>query len=108
MKLSISDRSSFLGNLTTIGRITGKERIVKVRFVFYNGKFYASRRTVDGDWLKNILNNPSVVVQTDEQRIKGRAKIVKDSKLSQQISKLKYPDKRKEENRIVVEITPKR
>src|SRR3989304_10580770 len=108
MKLSISDRSSFLGNLTTIGRTTGKERLVKVRFVFYNGKFYASRRTVDGDWFKNILNNPSVVVHADEQRIKGHAKMVKDSKLSQQISKLKYPDKRKEENRIVVEITPKR
>lgn len=108
MQLSISDRSSFLGNLATIGRITGKERVVKVRFVFYNGKFYASRRTVDGDWLKNILNNPSVVVQVDEQRIKGHAKIVKNGKLSWQISKLKYPDKRKEENRVVVEITLKR
>ena len=108
MKLSISDRSSLLGNLSTRGRVTGKERTVKVRFVFYNGKFYVSRRTADGDWLRNILNNPSVVVQVDEQRIKGHAKIVKDGKLSRQISKLKYPDKHKEENRIVIEITPKR
>ncbi|MGH7801537.1 MAG: nitroreductase/quinone reductase family protein [Thermodesulfobacteriota bacterium] len=108
MKLSISDRSSFFGNLTTIGRITGKERIVKVRFVFYNGKFYVSRRTADGDWFKNILNNSSVVVEVNSEKIKGFAELVKDDLLSRQISKLKYRDKRREENRVVIEITPKR
>jgi hypothetical protein len=108
MKLNIADGTSFIGELTTIGRATGRERTVKVRLVFYNGKFYASRRTEDGDWFKNILNNPSVVVGVDGETIKGHAEIIKDNRVSEQISRLKYPDKRKAENRIVIEITPKR
>lgn len=81
---------------------------MKVRFVFYHGKLYASRRTKDGDWFKNILNNPSVVVEVDGKKVKGFAELVKDDRISQEISKLKYPDKRKEENRVVVKITSKR
>jgi hypothetical protein len=108
MKLNIPDRTSFIGNLTTIGRVTGKERTVKVRFVFYEGKLYASRRTLNGDWFKNILNNPSVIVEVDGEKIKGHAEIVKDNRVSRQISRLKYPDKLKEENRVVIEIIPKR
>ncbi len=108
MKLNIADGTSFIGELTTIGRATGRERTVKVRLVFYNGKFYASRRTEDGDWFKNITNNPWVIVEVDGEKIKGRAEIIKDNRVSEKISSLKYPDKRKEENRIVIEITPKR
>jgi hypothetical protein len=106
MKLQIDDKTSFIGNLITIGRVTGKKRTVKIRFVLYDGKLYASRRTEDGDWFKNILNNPSVIVEVDGEKIKGRAKIVKNGRISQKISKLKYRDKRNEENRVVIEITP--
>jgi PDZ domain-containing secreted protein len=107
MNPKIPDGSTFLGNLSTIGRVTGKIRTVKLRFVFYNGKFYASRRNPNGDWLKNLLSNPSVIVEVDGEKIEGHAELVKDEKLSKKISELKYSDERREEKRIVVEITPK-
>ena len=99
MKLNIPNGSSFIGNLTTIGRITGKERTVELRFVLYNGKLYASRRTADGDWFKNI-------VEVNGEKINGCAKMVEDNKLSRKISELKYSDRRREENRVIVEIIP--
>lgn len=106
MELSIADSSSFLGNLTTIGRVTGRERTIELRLVLYNGKFYASRRTADGDWLKNILINPFVIIEVNGEKVNGRAEMVKDDKLSRKISELKYSDRRREENRVTVEITP--
>ena len=106
MKLSIPDGSSFLGYLTTKGRVTGKERTVKLRLVFYGGRFYASRRSLSGDWLKNSMINPSVSVEVNGAVIKGLAKLVQDDKLSRKISELKYNDMRREESRVVVEITP--
>jgi len=106
MKLNIVSTSSFLGNLTTIGRVTGKDRTVELRLVLYNGKFYASRRTADGDWFKNILGNPFVIIEVNGEKINGCAEIVKDNKLSRKISELKYSDSRREENRVMMEITP--
>lgn len=106
MELSIADSSSFLGNLTTIGRVTGRERTIELRLVLYNGKFYASRRTADGDWFKNILINPFVIIEVNGEKVNGRAEMVKDDKLSRKISELKYSDRRREENRVTVEITP--
>ena len=106
MKLDIASSPSFLGNLTTIGRVTGKECTVELRLVFYKGKFYASRKTADGDWFKNILNNPFVIIEVNGEKINGRAKMVKDGKLSTKISHLKYSDRRREENRVIMEIIP--
>lgn len=106
MELSIADSSSFLGNLTTIGRVTGKKHTIELRLVLYNGKFYASRRTADGDWFKNILVNPFVIIEVNGEKVNGRAEMVKDDKLSRKISELKYSDRRREENRATVEITP--
>jgi hypothetical protein len=106
MKIPIPDGSSFLGYLTTKGRVTGKERTVKLRFVFHSGRFYASRRSLTGDWLKNSMVNPSVTVEVNGAVIKGLAKLVQDDELSRKISELKYEDIRREESRVVVEITP--
>jgi len=106
MKLNIADGSSFLGNLTTIGRVTGEERTVELRLVFYKGNFYASRKTADGGWFKNVLINPLVIIEVNGEKINGRAEMVKDGKLSRKISELKYSDRRREENRVIVEIIP--
>jgi deazaflavin-dependent oxidoreductase (nitroreductase family) len=97
---------SFITNLTTIGRKTGKEHTVPLRLVSYNGKFYASRRTTDGDWLKNIEQNPSVTIEFEGKEVAGKAKLMKDEILSKKISSLKYDDERASMERIVVEITP--
>jgi len=106
VKPNIPDGSSFLGNLTTVGRVSGKSHTVKLRLVLHEGKFYASRRNADGDWLKNIVTNPSVTLYVDGVRIEGRAELLRDEKLSKKISNLKYSNKRREENRVVVKLTP--
>ncbi len=108
MKLNIPDGSSFLGNLTTIGRVSGKRHTVKLRLVFYEGKFYASRKKTNGDWVKNIVSNPSVMLEINGKKIEGHAELVKDEKLSKKISELKYTDERRENNRLVVEIVPRK
>ncbi len=91
--------------LTTTGRKTGKKHSVKIRAVFYNGKFYFSRRNQDSDWLKNASMNPQVNVIVNDLSFRGDAKLVKDEMLSKKISFMKYADKRAEEPRIVLEVT---
>ncbi len=106
MKIHIPDGSSFLGHLTTKGRVTGKKHTVKLRLVFHGGRFYASRSSLTGDWLKNVLTDPSVAIEVNGTVVGCLARLVEDDELSRKISELKYNDKRREESRIVVEITP--
>jgi len=105
LELNIKEKS-FITNLTTIGRKTGKEHTIPLRLVFYNGKFYASRRNPEGDWLKNIAKNPCVTIEVDGKKIVGKASIVNDEELTNKISSLKYGDERSAMERIIVEITP--
>lgn len=105
LELNIKEKS-FIANLTTIGRKTGKEHTVPLRLVFYNGKFFASRRNAGGDWLKNIVKNPRVTIEVEGRRVSCKAGIVNDDGLNRKISSLKYPDERAAMNRIIVEIMP--
>ncbi|HEU5488900.1 MAG TPA: nitroreductase/quinone reductase family protein [Candidatus Nitrosotalea sp.] len=97
---------TFKAVLVTTGRKTGKEHAVEIRAVFYQGKFYFSRRNPDSDWLKNALKNPSVKVQYQGETISGIASLVEDQELGKKISQMKYSDKRSEEARIVLQVTP--
>lgn len=92
--------------LSTTGRRTGREHSVELRAVLYGGKFYFSRRSPDSDWLKNAVANPEVRVTAGGGTFSGLASLVKDKKLAQTISSLKYADKRAEESRVVLEVTP--
>ena len=74
--------------------------------MFYNDKFYASRRNTEGDWLKNIVKDPCVTIEVDGKKIAGKASIVNDEILSKKVSSLKYGDERAAMERIIVEITP--
>lgn len=97
---------TFKAVLVTIGRKTGNEHAVEIRAVFYQGKFYFSRRNPDSDWLKNSLKNPSVKVQYQGETILGTASLVEDQELCKKISQMKYSDKRSEEARIVLQVIP--
>lgn len=105
MDLGITGRS-FVTNLTTIGRKTGMLHTVPLRLVFHNNRFYASRRNANGDWFKNLLHNPSVIVEVNGKKVRGRASVVEDELLRQTISSLKYDDVRASMERIIIEITP--
>ncbi|MDE1725153.1 MAG: nitroreductase family deazaflavin-dependent oxidoreductase [Thaumarchaeota archaeon] len=97
---------TFKAILVTTGRKTGKEHAVEIRAVFHNGKFYFSRRNPDSDWLKNARANLNVKIKYQEQVILGTALLVEDQQLCKKISQMKYSDKRSEESRIVLEVTP--
>jgi hypothetical protein len=97
---------TFKAILVTKGRKSGKEHAVEIRAVFYNGKFYFSRRNPNSDWLKNALNNPSVKIEYQGKLIFGIASLVNDQELCKKISQMKYTDKRSEEVRIVLQVNP--
>ena len=97
---------NFKAVLITTGRKSGKKHSVEIRTVFYNGKFYFSRRNADSDWLKNALHNPDVKIEYQGKSISGTAVLVNDQELCKKISQMKYSDKRAEEPRVVLQVIP--
>ena len=98
---------AFKAFLETKGRKTGKIHKVELLVVQYDNKFYFSRRNPNGDWLKNAIENPDVRVEINGQNFVGKASLVEDDSLCKKISQLKYRDeKRANEHRIVLEVTP--
>ena len=96
---------TFYAILITTGRKSGKEHAVELKAVFYNGKFYFSRRNPNSDWLKNTMINPLVKVKFDDETFSGTASLVSNEELARKISHMKYSDNRAEESRIVLEVT---
>jgi len=96
---------AFKATLITNGRKTWKEHAVELKAVFYDNKFYFSRRNSQSDWLKNSLVNPQVRIQYNDTIFSGIASLVTDENLAKKISQLKYSDKRSEDSRVVLEVT---
>ena len=96
---------TFKAILITSGRKTGKEHAVELKAVFYDNKFYFSRRDSQSDWLKNSLANPQVRIQYGDRIFSGISSLITDERLTKKISQLKYSDKRAEESRVVLEVT---
>jgi len=102
----VIEESLFRAILSTEGRNTGKKHSVMLRAVKYNDKIYFSRHKPDGDWFKNAMANPDVIIEYKNTTYKGKAKLVEDEKIEQKISQLKYPgEKRADEKRVALEIT---
>ncbi len=100
------NEQTFRAELTTKGRITGKEHSVWLKAVMFNDKLYFSRHRPDSDWFKNASANSDVRVQYDNQSVKGNALFVTDEILAKKISQLKYPgEQRAAEKRVVLEVT---
>ena len=102
----IQDGSTLSGDLTTIGRVTGRPHTVRLRLVYYQGRVYASRRDGRSDWCRNALVNSEVTVELGGRHFEGTAALVTDAGLRQKISELKYGGARSLEPRVVIEITP--
>ena len=97
--------TTFKATLITKGRKTGKEHAVELKAVFYDNKFYFSRRNSQSDWLKNSLVNSEVKIQYNDMVLSGIASLITNENLAKKISQLKYSDKRSEESRVVLEVT---
>ena len=92
--------------LTTIGRKTGVPRRVELRFLYYQGNFYATSSKVAGKhWCQNLLKNPVVEISAKGERFGCTARQVTDESLRQQVLTLHDSPPRLE--RIVFEITPR-
>ena len=102
----VIEENLFRAILSTKGRKTGKQHSVMLRAVKYNEKIYFSRHKPDGDWFKNVMANPDVIIEYNNSTYTGKANLVTDEKLEQKISQLKYPgEKRVDEKRVAIEIT---
>ncbi len=101
----IPQEVTFKAILITNGRKTGKEHAVELKAVFYDNKFYFSRRNSQSDWLKNALVKPQIKIQYNGMIFSGIASLVTDENLAKKISQLKYSDKRSQESRVVLEVT---
>jgi deazaflavin-dependent oxidoreductase (nitroreductase family) len=71
--------------LTTIGRRTGLRRQIEIWFVVYRDGFYLFAETGEAAaWVKNIRNNPEVIVQIEERQIGATARVL-DRKVDQRL-----------------------
>jgi deazaflavin-dependent oxidoreductase (nitroreductase family) len=102
--MKLQDGSSVVADLTTIGRKTGARRTVQLRFVYYQGSFYASSSKVEGKhWCQNMLQNPAVELNAGGERFSCRATQVTDGQLRRHILTLRNSPLM---DRVVFEIKP--
>jgi hypothetical protein len=103
--MNLQDGSSLVADLTTVGRKTGRRRTVELRFVYYQGCFYASSSRVQGKhWCQNMLKNPVVEISVKTARFSCRGTQVTDQKLRRHILSLR--DSPPLMDRVVFEIKP--
>lgn len=99
------NKTVFVGDLTTVGRRTGLPRTVELRFVFLDGKFYASSSKVQNKhWCQNMIQNPNVEIKAGRRRFTCRARMVTDKELRIQVLRLR--DSPALLDRVVFEMTP--
>ncbi len=74
---NISQKVLLLG---TIGRKTGKLRLTPLQFEYFKNRYYfGAMRGKQADWVKNIKNNATVIVQPGSEPVMiGTAKILDD------------------------------
>ena len=103
--MKLQDESSIVADLITIGRKTGKPRTVELRFIYYQGCFYASSSQVAGKhWCQNMLQTPAVEINAKGERFSCTAKQVTDETLRRHILALRDSPPRMD--RVVFEIKP--
>ena len=104
--MNLKDGSSIVTHLTTIGRKSGRPRTVELRFVYFQGSFYASSSRVEGKhWCQNMIRNPAVELKVKGEKLSCVAKQVTDDSLRRQILTLR--DAPPQMDRVVFEITPR-
>ncbi|MGH7829153.1 MAG: nitroreductase/quinone reductase family protein [Candidatus Binatia bacterium] len=103
--MKLRDGSVFVAELTTAGRRTGLPRTVELRFVYLDGKFYASSGRVENKhWCRNMLKNPAVELKVGKDLFSCRARLLKDEQLRLRV--LSVRDSPPLADRVVFELTP--
>jgi deazaflavin-dependent oxidoreductase (nitroreductase family) len=103
--MDLQDGTTVVANLTTRGRRTGLPRTVELRFIYYQGSFYASSSKVAGKrWCQNMIKNPAVEMSVRGERLPCTARQVTDETLRRHILELR--DSPPLMDRVVFEIKP--
>jgi deazaflavin-dependent oxidoreductase (nitroreductase family) len=103
--MNLKDETNVVADLTTIGRKTGKRRTVELRFLYRNGKLYATSSKVQGKhWCQNMIKNPAVEITVKGEKLSCTATRVTDEALRKRILSLRDSPPRLD--RVVFEITP--
>jgi deazaflavin-dependent oxidoreductase (nitroreductase family) len=103
--MGVTEPHVFVGELTTVGRRTGRPRTVELRLVRLNGKFYASSSNVERKhWCRNMMKNPEVSVAARGERFLCFARRLDDKELRRKILTLRDSPPLME--RVVFELAP--
>lgn len=104
--MNLKDGANVVADLTTIGRKSGLPRTVELRFVYYQGCFYASSSRVQGKhWCQNMIENPAVEIRVKGEKMACTVKQVVDENLRKQVLRLRESPPRLD--RVVFEIKPR-
>jgi len=103
--MNSKDSSTIVADLTTTGRKSGLPRTVELRFLIFNGNFYATSTRVQGKhWCQNLIANNAVELAAKGEKIPCTAKQVTNEALRKQVLTLR--DSPPQLERVVFEITP--
>jgi deazaflavin-dependent oxidoreductase (nitroreductase family) len=104
--MKLKDGSNVVAKLVTVGRKTGLPRSVELRFLYYQGSFYATSSRIQGKhWCQNLLKNPTVEFRAKGETLLCTATQVTDDHLRRQILTLRDPTPQLD--RVVFEIKRK-
>ena len=104
--MNLKDGSNVVADLTTIGRKSGKPRTVELRFLYFNGNFYATSSKVEcKHWCQNMIKNPAVEINAKGEQLPCTARQITDDDLRKRILALR--DSPPQLERIVFEIKPR-
>ena len=103
--MNLKDGATLVADLTTTGRKSGLARTVELRFLFFEGNFYATSTRVQGKhWCQNMIKNSAVDITAKGEKLSCTAKQVSDEALRKQVLTLR--DSPPQLERVVFEITP--
>ena len=104
--MNLKDGSNLVADLVTIGRKSGLPRPVELRFLYYQGSFFATSSRVEGKhWCQNMLKNPAVEIRAKGEILSCTASQAIDDYRRRQILTLRDPTPQLD--RVVFEIKPK-
>lgn len=105
--MNLTDPSTVVADLTTIGRKSGAPRKVELRLLFYKGSFYATSTRVQGKhWCQNLLANGAVDITVKGEKLACLGTQVSDETLRREVLTLR--DTPAQFERVVFQITPKK
>jgi deazaflavin-dependent oxidoreductase (nitroreductase family) len=103
--MNLNTGSNVVADLTTIGRKSGERRTVELRFLYFNGNYYATSSKIQGKhWCQNMIKNPAVDISVKGEKLSCMAAQVTNEALRKQILTLR--DSPPQLDRVVFEIRP--